>query len=329
MAYPKPLSEKSIAKLYEQSGLSAEAREFLHRLFAACANLYGAIALRNVWPVYQELENAPKLRRKDLTAFSSIVRREKQPYFVFEMDEMYETGPYSELDRHIVSKELVSRGYGKFYRFYELMDQVGQKPYCVPNDFLSFAEPMPSDKESALLTFLSDLVSTEEECVPKYGKPIPNENKGKRLGEFSFLNADERFEIEYMKRPSDKAALLEECSATEAEKIMRVFKRRENIGNTTPIIALQRIVDELNEVGVLMEKAQVEELLRLVMDYHNNSRLWCLSGWKSSELAQMYRSNGPSTIYFGPNMEKAFADGSLDREDVIREIRKLGMEVAE
>lgn len=57
MSYPKPLSEKSLKRLYTQAGLSTEAYDFLHSLFAACANLYGAIALRDVWSVYQELKS--------------------------------------------------------------------------------------------------------------------------------------------------------------------------------------------------------------------------------------------------------------------------------
>lgn len=51
MPYPKPLSEKSLNRLYMQAGLSMETCAFLHSLFAACANLYGAIALRDVWAV--------------------------------------------------------------------------------------------------------------------------------------------------------------------------------------------------------------------------------------------------------------------------------------
>lgn len=56
MSYPKPLSEKSLERLYTQAGLSTETCAFLHSLFAACANLYGTIALRDVWSVYQELK---------------------------------------------------------------------------------------------------------------------------------------------------------------------------------------------------------------------------------------------------------------------------------
>lgn len=82
MSYPKPLSEKSLERLYKESGLTKEARTFLHVFFAACANLYGAIALRHMWGIYRELTDAPKLRRKDMLTFASIVRREEQPYYV-------------------------------------------------------------------------------------------------------------------------------------------------------------------------------------------------------------------------------------------------------
>ncbi len=70
MSYPKPLSEKSLNRLYMQAGLSTETCAFLHSLFAACANLYGTIALRDVWSVYQELKSdVPRIHRRDLIAF--------------------------------------------------------------------------------------------------------------------------------------------------------------------------------------------------------------------------------------------------------------------
>lgn len=64
-------------------------------------------------------------------------------------------------------------GYGKFHRFYTLMEQIDDKPYCVPDDFLSYASPVPSEYETALLSFLSDLESITDECVPKHGDPCP------------------------------------------------------------------------------------------------------------------------------------------------------------
>ncbi|MBO4885878.1 MAG: hypothetical protein J5602_11260 [Clostridia bacterium] len=160
MPYPKPLSEKSLEKLYKDAGLTNEARSFLYAFFAACANLYGMIALRHVWQIFGALKEAPNLRRKDLLAFTSIVRREEQPYYVFELDEIFDEDTHGELDRHIVSRELVGIGYGQFSLLYDLKEQIADRPYCVPDEFLSYAAPVQSAEESALLTFLSGLTST-------------------------------------------------------------------------------------------------------------------------------------------------------------------------
>ena len=128
MSYPKPLSEKSLKRLYTQAGLSTEACDFLHSFFAVCANLYGAIALRDVWSVYQKLKSgAPRIHRRDLIAFSTIVRREVQPYRVYEIEELYTEEPHNDLDRHIVSNELIGAGYGKMSSFYALMDELGDQ----------------------------------------------------------------------------------------------------------------------------------------------------------------------------------------------------------
>lgn len=327
--YPKPLSEKSIERLYRESGLSEEARTFLRTFFTACANLYGAIALRHAWGIYRELKDVPKLRRKDMMAFASIARREEHPYYVFEVNELFDEESANELDRHIVSKELVYVGYGKFHLFYSLMDEIDDKPYCVPDDFLCYADPVLSEYETALLDFFANLESTTDECAPKHGRSVPNEHKGMKLNEFSFLNSDERFELEWQKRPSAKAVFLEDCSGTVAEKILRFYKRSENIGRMSPTKTLQWLVDELEETGVEMTQEKMERLMRLTTDYHNNSRLWCLSGWKPNELATMYRGNGPTAISFGPGMQQAFAEGTLDRDELVREIRKMGLEVLE
>ena len=161
MSYPKPLSEKSLNRLYMQAGLSTETCAFLHSLFAACANLYGTIALRDVWSVYQELKSdVPRIHRRDLIAFSSIVRREVQPYWVYEIEELYTEEPHNDLDRHIVSKELIGAGYGKMFSFYALMDERDDRPYCVPDDFLSYAEPTASVEEKSLADFIGNLKST-------------------------------------------------------------------------------------------------------------------------------------------------------------------------
>ena len=331
MSYPKPLSEKSLERLCTQAGLSTEACDFLHSLFAACANLYGAIALRDVWSVYQELKSgAPRIHRRDLIAFSAIVRREVQPYRVYEIEELYTEEPHNDLDRHIVSKELIGAGYGKMFSFYALMDELGDQPYCVPEYFLSYAVSSASAEESVLSNFIGNLKSTAEECAPKQRKTYPNENRGKKLSEFSFLNLDEQFNLEYYKKvPATYSALLEEYSGTESEKIMRSYRRTENIGYLRTRDMIQNMLIELSEVGVRLTETQHSTLMRLMMQYHNGSRLWCLRGWTPNELAAMHGNTGAPSISFVPGIQEAFADGTMDKNELVRKIKDLGWKVSE
>lgn len=51
MSYPKPLSQKTLNKLYEKAGFSVEVQDYLHKLFTACVNLYGVITVKNMGAV--------------------------------------------------------------------------------------------------------------------------------------------------------------------------------------------------------------------------------------------------------------------------------------
>ena len=331
MSYPKPLSEKSLKRLYTQAGLSTEACDFLHSLFAACTNLYGAIALRDVWSIYQELKrDAPRIHKRDLIAFSAIVRREVQPYRVYEIEELYTEEPHNDLDRHIVSKELIGAGYGKMFSFYALMEELSDQTYCVPDNFLSYAVPSATAEENSLSDFIGNLKSTAKECAPKQRKPYPNENRGKKLREFSFLNLNEQFNLEYYKKvPATHSALLEEYSGTEVEKIMRSYRLTENVGYLRTTDMIQDVLTELSEAGVRLTEAQHSTLMWLMMQYHNGSRLWCLRGWTPNELAAMHGNTGAPSISFGPGIQKMFADGTMDKNELVRKIKELGWKVSE
>lgn len=326
MSYPKPLSEKSLERLYTQAGLSTETCAFLHSLFAACANLYGTIALRDVWSVYQKLKSdVPRIHRRDLIAFSSIVRREVQPYWVYEIEELYTEEPHNDLDRHIVSKEVIGAGYGKMFSFYALMDERDDRPYCVPDDFLSYAEPTASVEEKSLADFIGNLKSTAMECAPKQRKTYPNENRGKKLNEFSFLNLNERFNLDYYKKvPAIYSALLAEYSGTEAEKIMRFHRRAENVGHLRTTDMIQNVLIELCEVGVRLTEKQQDTLMQLIVQYHNGSRLWCTCGWKPDELAAKFSGIGAF-----PGQEASSPEGMMDEKDIIRKMKELGLKVLE
>ena len=55
MAYPKPLAEKTISRMYADAKINDDKRQFLHTLFQASANLYGSIEIGELWSVYQAL----------------------------------------------------------------------------------------------------------------------------------------------------------------------------------------------------------------------------------------------------------------------------------
>lgn len=331
MPYPKPLSEKTLEKRYAQSGLSAEVQNTLHTLFAACANLYGVITLRDAWEIWQNVKNgASKIRRSDLIAFSDIARREAQPYQIYDIDELYTEEKHNDLDRHIVSKELIRVGYGRLHFFYCLEEECAKRDYsyCIPDDFFSYAAQNVSTEENHLADFIGSLKSTANECEPKYGKAYPNENRGKRLNEFSFLNALERSDLEYYKKNSALCADMKNYNrGTEAEKIMRHYKFNENVGKYSITTTIQYMFQELHEVGVRLTTSQTEKLVQLVMSWHNGSRWWCLCGWKPTELAALRRPSGLPSISFGPGLQKAFAEGTIDKNELVKMIEEKGLKV--
>ncbi len=330
MSYPRPLSEKSLARLYDQSGLSQEQSDYLHKLFAACANLYGSIDLRSVWNLYREELKAQKIRKKDLMAFSGIARRETQPYYIFEVDEIYIGETRADIEREIVSGLLIGAGYGKNMSFYLLQDSRSPIPWYYAKNILDFAEPVLPPEGQFLQTYLGTLKVTASEYAPEHGARVPCENRGKTLNQFSFLNRMERFdESYYASKPAELKHLHEETAGTEAEKIVRQYWQRERIGHIDSSTSLKWVLEELNEVGVELSDKQLNKLVRLLQDFHNGMHLWCALGWRPVDLVSVLPPSMPKQISFGPNMQKQFAEGSLNKEELVRMLHEQGIEVVD
>lgn len=325
MAYPKPLSEKSLAKMYREANIDERKSDFLHRFFLASANLYGVVVLRDMWEILKEISEQygmSGIKRKDLTAFSSIARRENVPYYVYEIDELYSAEKRAELDREIVHRSIARSGFGKMNWYYSLVDAQANKAYYIPKDFLAYVTPPVIQEESKLLSFLKKLKVTAKEAEDRYGKKFTCEHVGETLGSFSFRNSDEQFKFkffsgEYKEHPSknEKALqeLVERTSRSEAEKILRKYKEECNMGSLGPSHSLERIFDELNEVGVVLSEKQFTKLTDLLMQFSNNSHLWCNRGWTPLELSKQISKRGPLSISFGPGIQQAIAEGNISR----------------
>ena len=341
MSYPKSLSEKSLKKKYQDAGLSESKVLFMKDLCLACMNLYGAIHATDIWDVYKELSGkaeVPQLHRKELYSALGIFRREDLPYYIFEADEIYSEEPRSDKYRLLASKQLVGSGYGKFTNIYVLLESSSYKPYFVPGNLMEYKDPAPDERRQKLIDWLSKLSCTQTEYESRYGETYPCAYTGKRLGEFSFISQEDVFDLQYQRGEirgnKGNPKLAEELEAelnsmNAAERLVRDYTWRNQLGNVTPTDSIEYFLDDLTEMGVLLTEKQGDYLLQSLTDYHNHLHLWCNCGWTPEELARERFSSGQAMpqVQFGPGMQKAFSDGSLDREELIRMMKEMGLDV--
>lgn len=341
MSYPKYLSRKSLEKRYRDAGIPESKIRFLKDLCLSSMNLYGAIHAKQLWEVYKELSEkaaVPKIQRKELYAALGIFRREDLPYFVFEADEIYTEEPRTEKYRLLVSKQLVHSGYGKFMSVYRLVENTLDKPYFVPEDILEYKDPIQDERKEKLISWLSELPCTQTEFETSYGRKFPCAYTGKKLGEFSFISRDDDFELRYQRGEIEghkgNAKYADELEAelnsmTAAERLIQDYTWRSHLGAAKPMDSLKYVIDDLTEMGVLLTEEQVDHLMQSLMDYHNHLHLWFNCGWTPAEMTEKIfgsRKVMPQ-IQFGPGMEKAFSDGSLDRDELVSRLKEMGIDV--
>ena len=298
MSYPKPLSPKSLQKLYDQSGLSPKKIELLRRLFLAGAGLYGAVQIETLWGVYRVLAankektgiaGYPNLQRRDFIQFSGIARREDHPYYVYSLSELYSEEEDSALERFIVLRSLIGYGWSKYHDFYRLEDRRLDYYFGVPDDFLEFEKEGLKPQEQALLDFLGGLQVNRKEGRTASGKVCEVEHFGEYLKDFKFLNEYERFEIAYQRgeysqkkdkkvNPARSAAYEAMLDVPEARKILDDCMHCLHLNWEDYQSADERIREELAEVGVALTEDEEMELQDLVSDLRLNFPLYWLNG---------------------------------------------------
>lgn len=344
MSYPKPLSEKTLHKMYVEADLNDEQSSFLHAFFLGAANLYGFISLSDLWDIYfnyQHLRKNMKLHKSDFIHFSSIARREELPYRIYEIDDVYSDEERKDLRRMIVNKEVLNDFHASniFYHLYRIEDQRGDMSYYIPEDMSDFVEVKKEKEEIALENYLGNLKVSKHPLKDHLNCDNKNENSiGKKLKDVYFLSTFEQFQIRYYspkdgkQSPLHKRALervLKDTKGTENEKLvhnLKVYAQRANEFQNE----LQYLLNELTDCGVEFTEKQVNELLGYVMDFVNHIRLYSNRGWKPSEMmANSYNPFQKPVISFGPNIQKMFDDGTYDKQELIEELQKRGFGVNE
>ncbi len=342
MTYPKPLSEKSIKKMYDESGLSEEKIDFLRNFFEAAANLYGVIPLSDLWEVYKEYSansSAVKIQKKDIFVFSSIARREEHDYSIYEIDELYTEEKRSNKDRFIIINEVIRNcSLQIFYNIFEMQQGV---PYFVPETLLSIVGPVVSKQEINLKEYIGNLKTSSPVIRNKYNeeRTKPSPHQGKRLKEFTFLRDSDEFEIQWLSGKSEHGpkkfqekklnGFLKSIEGSYSERLFRELRFWIFTGWTPFAKTIEFFMENLNEVGVDLTMDEAQNIVKLISDFSNNSHLYINRGWAPSELARTSHSNGvmPKNISLGPGIMQAIKEGRISLEEFKVQAEAMGFNI--
>lgn len=343
MAYPKPLSEKSIARMYTDSKLSEEKIIFLRKFFDSCASLYGSICLNDMWEVYKELSkktDVVKIQRKDIFDFSSIARREIHEYYVYEIDELYSEEKRADKDRYVIFKDIID--FARIQLFYQLEELQMTKPFYVPENLLELKGYIVSQEEEKLFEYIENLRATSpvirDRWNEKWSKPSPHQ--GKKLKDFSFLSSDEEFEIKWLCGKCEhgpktcQQKKLDEFMATVqgtfAEKVFRDLRFSLFTGWRKFMDQMKHTMDSLAEAGVEFTADEANRFLQLIQEFNNNSHLYINRGWTPLSLSAQHRKITPNqkpVITLGPDIRKAIEKGDISLEDLQAQAKAKGFEI--
>ena len=342
MPYPKPLSKKTLDRLYGEAGLNEAQVDFLRRFFSACTALYGVVFAEEAWEVYKELSAKTEtvlLRRKDMYTALGILRREPVPFYVYEADEVYSEEKRSDSARIVANRELVLSGYYRFIYLYHVVEASAGKSFFVPENLLEY-ETVPETKyERELLKMLEQMKSTMPEYKDALGHSHRCKYTGKLLKNFSYIDSTAAYELKRLrgeidgcKGNAEKAAEFESelNRVNAAQYLVNKLKQQSNIGYITAADSLKYFFDDLNVMGVaLSDERQVNKIVGVINDMHNNQNLWCNHGWTPRALAMLTPRSGVPTISFGPGIQKAFADGVIDKKELTKKLKEMGLNVEE
>jgi len=302
MTIPKPLGEKALQKMYREAGLSDEKIEYLHSLFEGASNLYGAILLKDLWAVYETLTyrnpDTIKIKKKELVAFSSIVRREKHDYFVYEVDELYSAERRTDMKRLLVNNRL--RAYDRYTPFYRVFQAQADKPFYVPGDLTDVKGEIVTEEEDELREYIGNLTASSPFVYTmSEGKKVssPSPHQGKKLSDFVYHDSSESRYIERLQSLLGKGSAERDeeirgaISYVEVPVSTAVMRRIRSFTFTSPEPSSERITSmitaDLGNAGVEITDDVRKELQKLVSSFINNANLYINRGWTPLRLAKI------------------------------------------
>ncbi len=302
MTIPKPLGEKALQKMYREAGLSDEKIEYLHSLFEGASNLYGAILLKDLWAVYETLTyrnpDTIRIKKKELVAFSSIVRREKHDYFVYEADELFSAERRTDMKRLLVNNRL--RAYDRYTPFYRVFQAQSGKPFYVPGNLTDVKGEIVTEEEDELREYIENLTASSPFVYNMSGGEkvsSPSPHQGKKLSEFVYHDSSHSRYIEHLQSLLGKGSaerdedIRKSLSYMEVPFATAVMRTARNCTFTSPEPSSERIISmitaDLENAGVEMTDGIRKELQKLVSSFIDNANLYINRGWTPLRLAEI------------------------------------------
>ncbi len=338
MAYPKPLSSRTIQKMLEEAQIDNKKADFLYELYHCASNLYGIITLEELWNVYKALKSKnryPSIKKKELIAFSDIVRRQNLPYRIYEVGEIYKEQEEGKEIRLLIKKDLARQEGFHRDELYFIDDQRYEFPLYFPKDILVFTDDYETLEEKNFRIYLENLICKQKYITNEDGKKIRNPNYLKKMKDYSYKD-----EVDYavLKMYSEKDSPYHRRKLEEVTRIIslpastRVYNAIvENVkkGCIKQTVLISMLFDYLHEAGAEIDDREVDIVLKYFIEMYNNTHQFSMGGWAPHELALAYPPNPDArpSIVFGENLQRMFETGEIDREEYEKAIRDAGLEV--
>lgn len=350
MAYPKPLSRKTLEKKYQF--FEQETREFLRRFFTAASNLYGVVSLEDLFAVYVQLmkkrkeaglndkEYVKKIIWEKFVVFSEILRRDGDvSFYVYNVREVYEDEFEAEElgTRLVINKDEVTRGQYKFDDVYDRVEEQEGKEYFVPVNFLDYERHIATPAEKKLLKFLENLKSTASK-LPKFyfmdeknpDTYVWNKNKGSYLKNICTILFKDEFMIEKLGGAdkinyADRIRIFNEDGKCRnlAEQMLGFIHYCEQEPWFSMADIVGRYQHEFVHMGVNLNNKQVEEFVFLLVEFHNTLSSRSNRGFTPSELYQINSRKNPNMvpkINFGEGYKKMIEEGNFSIEELRQKV---------
>lgn len=355
-ALPKPISKRALEKEYEELSIQTnytidsstdEGKNIIktiHYYLNCFSNLYGYIDAYRMLDLldYYEPKIMNEVEFADYIALLNTISLEEQNYYILRISDAFDVEDEEETDLMLVNKELVNHNARipqlRFMRLYDIersrQERENLEPYIPGKEKLSEYEDKGWYENTIealnLINFLNKLkVSDNCILVDYYGYPIA----GKKLKNVVMVEKYEKKWIQETKQEWRRKKLEDELVKSYSIKIFETVKRYiqyDIFGTDTITNLFQRIIDMLELIDVTVDEGLLNQLLKLYMSLNNNVNNWPMFGWAPHELSiKRYDKSSTPKLTFGPNLQKQFESGEINKEEYIKQIEKLGIEVAE